>query len=74
MTNDPPDYAFARTDFRKSRFSEPDRECVEMARLKDRGLVALRDSKTIFGAFDDRHLIVPDGAVASLVGALKTPH
>jgi hypothetical protein len=50
---------FAEEDFRKATASNPDRECVRVARRSDR--VELRDDKTGFGAADD-HRIVLTGA------------
>jgi hypothetical protein len=54
MTNLPP--AFHETDFRKSSLSDPDRDCVEVAR---RGVwVAVRDSKTAFNSTEDCQLVL----------------
>jgi hypothetical protein len=36
--------------------SEPNKECVQVARRED--WVAIRDTKTTFGAPDDHHLLV----------------
>jgi Domain of unknown function (DUF397) len=52
MTNIPP--TFSEADFRKSSWSEPDRDCVHVARRG--GWVAVRDTKTVFGTADDHHL------------------
>ncbi|MFC0107910.1 DUF397 domain-containing protein [Kibdelosporangium aridum] len=54
MINEPPE--FTETEFRKSSFSEPDKECVQVARRG--GWVAIRDTKTTFGASDDHHLLL----------------
>jgi hypothetical protein len=50
---------FAEKDFRKAAASNPDRECVRVARRG--GWVEIRDDKTAFGAPDD-HRIVLTGA------------
>jgi uncharacterized protein DUF397 len=52
MINEPA--AFAESEFRKSSWSDPDRECVHVARRDSR--VAVRDTKTAFGTADDHHL------------------
>lgn len=39
---------FPESSFRKSTFSDPDRDCVHVARSE--GWVAVRDSKTAFSA------------------------
>jgi len=50
---------FAEGDFRKSSYSDPDRDCVHIAR---RGTwVAVRDSKTAFNSQEDRWLVLPAG-------------
>jgi hypothetical protein len=47
---------FAEDDFRKATASDPDRECVRVAR---RGAwVELRDDKTAFGAPDDHRIVL----------------
>lgn len=51
-----PEPAFSESEFRKSSISEPDKNCVEVARRED--LVAVRDTKTSFGTSADRHLVV----------------
>jgi hypothetical protein len=49
--------AFAEVDFHKSSYSDPDRDCVHVAR---RGVwVAVRDSKTAFDGPDDAWLVLP---------------
>src|SRR5262245_47619924 len=50
---------FAEEEFRKATASEPNKDCVRVARRTDR--VELRDDKTGFGAPDD-HRIVLTGA------------
>ncbi|WP_216215778.1 DUF397 domain-containing protein [Amycolatopsis aidingensis] len=46
---------FAERDFRKATRSDPDKNCVCVARRD--GWVELRDSKTAFGAADDHRLV-----------------
>jgi hypothetical protein len=53
MINEPPE--FTEVEFRKSSMSEPDKECVQVARREH--CVAIRDTKTAFGAPDDHHLL-----------------
>lgn len=55
MINSSP--VFAEADFRKSSYSDPDRDCVQVARRGDR--VAMRDSKTAFDGRDDCWLVLP---------------
>jgi hypothetical protein len=50
---------FSETEFRKSTWSDPDRNCVHVARREDR--VAVRDTKTVFGSATDRHLTFSAG-------------
>lgn len=49
-------HTFAETDFRKATASQPDKDCVRVARRDN--LVELRDDKTEFGAADDHRLIL----------------
>jgi hypothetical protein len=53
MINLPP---LCEGDFRKSSYSDPDRDCVHVARQG--AWVAVRDSKTIFDTADDRRLVL----------------
>ncbi|RKT86356.1 protein of unknown function [Saccharopolyspora antimicrobica] len=53
MTSTPP--TFAEHDFRKASASQPNKECVRVARRD--GWVELRDDKTAFGAPDDHRLV-----------------
>ncbi|WP_190812374.1 DUF397 domain-containing protein [Saccharopolyspora pogona] len=46
---------FAERDFRKATRSEPDKQCVRVARRD--GWVELRDDKAVFGAPDDHRLV-----------------
>jgi len=48
---------FDEADFRKSSFSDPDRDCVHVARRGD--WVAMRDSKTAFDGREDSWLVLP---------------
>ncbi|GAA4835893.1 DUF397 domain-containing protein [Saccharopolyspora rosea] len=47
--------AFSERDFRKASASNPDRQCVRVARRD--GWVEVRDDKTVFGAPDDVRLV-----------------
>jgi hypothetical protein len=60
---------FALEDFRKSSFSDPDRECVGL--VFRGGQLTVRDTKTSFGSADDRWLTVPAGAGAALLASLR---
>lgn len=53
MSSTPP--TFAEHEFRKARASQPDKECVQVARRD--GWVEVRDDKTAFGAPDDHRLV-----------------
>lgn len=54
MTNARP--TFIEADFRKATMSEPNESCVSVARQG--GRVEVRDSKTVFGAPEDRRLVL----------------
>lgn len=45
---------FSEGDFRKSSRSDPDKDCVHVARRD--GRVEVRDTKTVFGTPSDHHL------------------
>ncbi|MBE1580557.1 DUF397 domain-containing protein [Amycolatopsis roodepoortensis] len=60
---------FSRSDFRKSRWSDPDKNCVEVAMSTE--VVEVRDSKTEFGAADDHRLRMSPAAFAALIAAVK---
>lgn len=47
---------FTENDFRKASASQPDRECVRVARRD--GWVELRDDKTTFGTPEDTRLVL----------------
>jgi hypothetical protein len=53
MTAQPP--TFTKGEFRKASRSEPDKQCVQVARRA--GWVEIRDSKKVFGAADDHRLV-----------------
>ncbi|WP_245975666.1 DUF397 domain-containing protein [Amycolatopsis palatopharyngis] len=46
---------FAEVEFRKATRSDPEKQCVRVARRN--GWVELRDDKTTFGAADDHRLV-----------------
>ncbi|WP_134664039.1 DUF397 domain-containing protein [Amycolatopsis sp. CFH S0078] len=46
---------FAETEFRKATRSNPNQQCVRVARRD--GWVELRDDKTVFGTADDHRLV-----------------
>lgn len=59
---------FAEHEFRKAARSNPDRECVRVAR--GGGRVELRDDKVTFGAADDHRLVFTEAQFdAFLAGA-----
>jgi hypothetical protein len=66
MTDVPP---LAPADFRKSSRSEADKECVEVARRPDWSVV--RDSKTQYGAAEDRRLSLHARPAAAFFAAVK---
>jgi len=47
---------FTESDFRKSSYSDPDRDCVHVARQG--AWVALRNTKTVFNTPEDRRLVL----------------
>jgi hypothetical protein len=49
---------FGEDDFRKSSFSNPNQDCVEVAHRDSR--VELRDSKTAFGTTSDQRIVLAD--------------
>lgn len=60
---------FTEADFRKSSRSEPDRDCVLVARRA--GWVEMRDSKIAFGAANDRHLVLTELEGSALLRAVQ---
>jgi len=67
MTSVPP--RFTEADFRKSSRSEPDKECVHVARRP--GWVEMRDSKTAFGAPSDGRIVLAERGAVSFLSAIK---
>jgi hypothetical protein len=60
---------FCEDDFRKSSYSDPDRECVHVAR---RGAwIVLRDSKTVFDTPEDRRLVLTAERFDMFLGQLS---
>jgi hypothetical protein len=53
MISTPP--MFSEADFRKASRSEPEKDCVHVARRV--GWVAVRDTKKAFGTAEDQHLV-----------------
>ena len=47
---------FTESDFRKATVSQPNQSCVEIARRS--GWAEVRDSKTAFGAANDRRIVL----------------
>lgn len=68
MASVPP--RFTAADFRKSSRSDPDKECVLVARQA--GWVEMRDSKTAFGAANDRRLVLTELEGSELLRAVKS--
>lgn len=54
---------FSRSDFRKSRYSDPDKNCVEVATNTE--AVEMRDSKTEFGSAADHRIRLSPAAFAA---------
>lgn len=67
MTAHPP--RFAEHEFRKATASNPDRECVRVARRD--GWVQIRDDKTVFGAPDDHRLTVTEAEFDSFLAGAR---
>jgi hypothetical protein len=65
MSNHTP--VFPESAFRKSTFSDPERDCVHVARCE--GWVAVRDSKTQFSA--DNHLVFTSERFSALLTAFN---
>ena len=68
MTNSVP--AFAEADFRKSSYSDPDRDCVHIARCG--AWVAVRDSKMPFNDRQDHWLLLPAEQFDTLLAQHRT--
>lgn len=60
---------FTEVEFRKSSMSEPDKDCVQVARREDS--VAVRDTKTRFGSAGDHHLVLTVTQFDSLLTHLR---
>lgn len=60
---------FAEHNFRKSGRSEPDKNCVQLARRD--GVAQLRDSKAGFGAVNDGRLTVSTEQFDAFARALR---
>lgn len=60
---------FTRETFRKSSYSRPDRDCVEVARDTDG--VEVRDSKTAFGSSVDAHLAFTQRQFAAFLSVVR---
>lgn len=56
---------FTAADFHKSTYSDPDQDCVHVARRAS--WVEVRDTKTVFGAPNDHHLTFTAGQFDSLI-------
>jgi len=67
MSNTP---AFAESDFRKASASNPDRECVRVARRD--GWVEIRDDKKIFGAPDDHRLLITEEQFDNFLASIRS--
>lgn len=62
--------SFGTQDFRKSSRSDPEKNCVEVARSG--GVAQVRDSKTAFGAADDGRLTVTGEQFDALLRAVRS--
>ncbi|WP_035283529.1 DUF397 domain-containing protein, partial [Actinokineospora spheciospongiae] len=60
---------FSRNDFRKSSYSNPDANCVEVAQRAD--AVELRDAKTAFGSATDFRLHLSPTGFAALIDTVR---
>lgn len=61
---------FTEDDFRKASRSEPQRDCVHVARRD--GVTQFRDSKIGFGAVDDGRLTVSTEQFSAFVRAVRS--
>ena len=62
--------AFAERDFRKASASNPDRQCVRVARRD--GWVELRDDKTTFGAPNDVRLVFTEAQFDEFLAGMRS--
>lgn len=60
---------FPREAFKKSSYSRPNKDCVEVAR--DGGQIAIRDSKTVFGSTVDAHLAFTESQFDAFLSAVR---
>lgn len=67
MTNAP---RFAEEDFRKATASNPNLDCVRVARRSD--WVELRDDKTTFGAPDDHRIVLTSAEFDRFQAAIRS--
>lgn len=68
MSNTPP--MFTAADFRKSSYSDPNQDCVHVARRDD--WVEVRDTKTVFGSPSDHRLAFTARQFDSLLASSQT--
>jgi hypothetical protein len=61
--------SFREQDFRKASASQPDKDCVRVARQGSR--VELRDDKTVFGSPEDIRLVFTDAEFDDILTALR---
>lgn len=62
---------FDEDDFRKSSFSNPNQDCVNLA-YRD-CWVELRDSKTAFGTSADQRIMLTDSAFLAFLATVTRP-
>jgi hypothetical protein len=60
---------FTEADFRKASFSQPDQNCVEVARRG--GWAEVRDDKVAYGTPDDHHLAFPAAEFDAFLTAVR---
>lgn len=61
--------SFSEADFRKSSYSDPQQNCVTVARRAD--LVAVRDSKTVFDSPTDGRLAFTAEQFADFLSSIR---
>lgn len=62
--------AFAERDFRKASASNPDRQCVRVARRD--GWVEVRDDKTTFDGPEDVHLVFTEAQFDAFLDGMRS--
>ena len=67
-----PSTSFTAQEFRKSSFSLPDRDCVEVAYREGTAMTQLRDSKIAFGTADDGRLTVNAAEFGALLRSMRS--